>query len=333
MREKWSLLAAGVIFAAAALTLRPAPAHAQQRELAPEMKALLSRLESMGHGYHSDAEWQVLFGEIGRLAQNARQAGDWNALVDVTVIEAMVYSDMRGDHKKAVSILEKARKEFAGTKASNMPKVYVREAEVYSRLGDEAAISRLISEFRASRFYDPENYSYSGGLGRDVPLKIVRPSGRGDDSVSVSAMEMYRNQARFAGGRAFPDFEAVTSQGAPLRLSDYRGKVVLLDFWLMGWEPWKRNLGTLGQAYRRYGASGFEIIGINLDPAPSGLNEFLQAYNMTWPQVVGDKALPRKLGIFGEATSFLVDRDGMIIGRDLKGADLVAAVKRALGIE
>lgn len=303
------------------------------RDLSLEMKALLSRLETLGHGYHSDAEWQAVSGEIARLAAGARAAQDWATVVEVNLVESMVLSDMRGDHAKALSLLEKTRQEFANRDVSNMAKVFVRQAEVYSRLGDEGAISRLISDFKASRFYDPERYSYSGGQGRDVPLTVTRPAGRGNDSVSVTAMEMYRRLARFAPGKPFPDFESVGLDGAPVRLADYRGKVVLLDFYLTGWSPWQRDLGALVQTYARYRRAGFEIVGINLDPAPEGLAEFMRAYNMTWPQIVGDKPLTRKLGIFGEATSFLLDRDGLIIGRDLKGADLMAAVKQALGVE
>jgi hypothetical protein len=46
-----------------------------------------------------------------------------------------------------------------------------------------------------------------------------------------------------------------------------------------------------------------------------------------------DPAFLKKLGIFGEATSFLIDQNGQIVGRDLKGSELTAAVKRTLGVQ
>ena len=84
--------------------------------------------------------------------------------------------------------------------------------------------------------------------------------------------------------------------------------------------------------YRSYSSRGFEIVGFNVAPAAAVSKDFLRAYRMTWPQVTADPALFRKLGIFGDATSFLIDQNGMIVGRDLKGSDLVDAVKRTLGV-
>jgi len=68
-------------------------------------------------------------------------------------------------------------------------------------------------------------------------------------------------------------------------------------------------------------------------PAAEVSKDFLRAYSMTWPQVTPDPALLRKLGIFGEATSFLIDQNGQIVGRDLKGTQLTDAVKRTLGVQ
>lgn len=321
-------IAAVILFAA---VLAPWGAGGQTAFISSDAKALLSRLQAMGHGYHPQAEWDALLAEINGMESRAEATGSWDTLVEINVIEAMVYSDMMGDPEKALAVLREAKKSYAQKAPASMPKVYVRMAEVYSKIGDEESIRRLVNEFKASRFYDPEKYSYTGGQGRDVPLTLQRPSGRGDDSLSVTAMEMYRQRARFAPGRPFPDFEAADTRGVPVRLSDYRGRVVLVDFWLQGWEPWQRELPNLVSLHQRYNRFGFEIVGVNLDLAPGGVNDFVRARNMAWPQIVGDRALPRKVGLFGEAASFLVDRDGLIVARDLKGADLVEAVKQALG--
>jgi peroxiredoxin len=318
----------------AVICLGSQPALAQGGSVySPEAKALLSKLQSMGHGYHSAQEWSDLFAQIDSQEAKAQQERDWDTVVEVNVVKAMVYSDMMGDHQKAISILQDMKRRYRDQAVPALRKVYIREAEVFSKIGDEAAINSLIKEYKASSLYDPQPYTYSGGQGRDVPLAIVRPNDRGDSSLSVTAMETFRMQARFAPGKAFPDFEGVGPDGKPLNLAALKGKVVLLDFWMPTWEPWKRELPNMVELYRSYAARGFEIVGFNVMPAAAVSKEFLRAYSMAWPQVAPDPALLKKLGIFGEATSFLIDQNGLIIGRDLKGSELTDAVKRTLGVK
>ncbi len=305
-------------------------AFAQGGVYSAETKALLSKMQAMGHGYHTDAEWTELFSRIESAENRAQADRDWDSVVEVNVIKAMVYSDMLNDQNKAISILQEIIRRYRQQAVPALRKAYVRSAEVYSKMGDEAAIGNLIKDYKASPLYDPQSYRYWGGQGRDVPLTIVRPGDRGDSSLSVTAMEMYRTRARSAAGASFPDFQTTQADGSALRLSDLRGKVVLVDFWLPTWEPWKRELPNLVELYRSYKAHGFEIVGFNLAGADS--KDFQRAYRMSWPQATPDPALLRKLGVFGEATSFLLDQNGQVIGRNLKGAELTDAVKRLLGV-
>lgn len=296
-----------------------------------DINALLSRLQAMGHGYHTEAEWNDLFRYMDDLTGRAKQAGETDSLVELNVIRAMVHSDMLGSHQQALNILEDTRREFGARGLPSLRRAFVTEAKVYAALGDEAAIGQLIGEFKRSRLYDPEHYGYSVGEGRNTPLSVVRPGARGDNSTTVTAMEKYRTQARFAPGRVFPDVPLHDRGGAPRNLSDYRGKVVLVDFWLPGWTPWQRELPQLTQLYRKYQSYGLEIVGVSLGGRVS--DEFLQANRMAWPQATADAVVTKRLGIFGEVTSFLLDQNGLIVGRDLKGADLVEAVRKSLGLE
>lgn len=297
-----------------------------------ETKALLSKLQSMGHGYHTDAEWTELFSQIGSVESRAQADRDWDSVVEVNVIKAMVYSDMLNDQAKAISILQDIIRRYRQQTVPALRKAYVRSAEVYSKMGDEAAIGNLIKDYKSSSLYDPQSYQYWGGQGRDVPLTIVRPGDRGDSSSSVTAMEMYRTRARSATGASFPDFRTTQADGSALSLSDLRGKVVLIDFWLPTWEAWKRELPNRVELYQSYKTRGFEIVGFNLARGTDS-KDFERAYRMSWPQATPDPALLRKLGVFGEATSFLLDQNGQVVGRDLKGAELTDAVKRSLGVQ
>ncbi|HBA85001.1 MAG TPA: hypothetical protein DCZ95_12975 [Verrucomicrobia bacterium] len=304
---------------------------AQDGSLAAERNALLSKLQAMGHGYYPESDWKALFSQMDRMIDKAQKAEAWNDLVEVNLIKAMVYSDMLHDQATALTILEETRRRYGSMNVRAMPRVYVREAEVYSKLGDEEAIRLLISAFKASPYYDPEHYSFSGGQGREVPLSVTRANARGSESISVTSMEMYRKRARYAPGRMFPEFKGSNAEGVTVDLSKYRGRVVLVDFWAESWTPWRSGLPVLMSAYREFKPAGFEIVGVYIAPNKQEGAAFAAANGMTWPVVMKDGGLARQLDIFGDATNFLLDRNGMIIGRDLQGGELLAAIRQAVG--
>ena len=240
---------------------------------------------------------------------------------------------MLRDYPRALAVLEQTRARYGARCPKQMAGVYARMADCYARMGDEAAVSRLIKEFKASPYYDAEKYPFTGGWGREVPLAVTRPAAKGANSISVTSMERQRRLAKLGPGQLFPDFQEKDAAGRPVKLADYRGKVVLVDCWARGWVTWERELPEQVALYRRYAPQGLAIIGINLEIQPAGLAAYAQARGLTWPVIANVPALTRKLGIFGDATNFLLDRNGMIIARDLQGAELVKAIKDALQIK
>jgi len=100
-----------------------------------------------------------------------------------------------------------------------------------------------------------------------------------------------------------------------------------VDFFARGWKVWEENVPQVVDLWNRYHASGFEVVSICLEPNATGL----EAHGLPWSVVAGAPALTKPLGIFGETTSYLLDANGMVIARDLRGQDLAFAVRRALG--
>jgi peroxiredoxin len=317
------------VFALAALLALPISTTAAG--YAADRNALLSKLQSMSHGSYTEAEWQQVFEQIEGMAALADQAGDINEVVEINLIKAMVYADMQRDYSAAIAVLKDMRDRYESRRVPAMRKVFIKEADVYGKLGDQDAVRQVIAEFRASPYYDPESYPFAGGSGPNVPLELVRPTATGSDSLSVTAMEVARTRAQYTEGSYFPTFNVVDTSGVVRELADYRGKVLLVDFWVREWTPWKRDLPNVISAYKRYHDQGFEILGLSLEPNTESLETYAAENKMTWPLVVGDRSLAARLGVFGEAANFLIDQNGLIIGRDLRGADLVEAVKTALG--
>ncbi len=298
---------------------------------APDVRPFLSRLKSMAHGYHSDAEWNEVFRQLNALTAEAEAAEAWTALVDLALARASALGDMLNRPREALAVLQDARVRYRDHAGTNMRRLYAREAELLASLGDEQGIGRLIAEFRASPFYDPEAFRYSGGQGRDVPLQIVRPRPRGDDSITITAMEAFRKQALTAPGRLFPTFEVIDQTGRTVRSSDLRGRIVLLDFWMPESVVWRRNVPNLLKVYRDFHARGFEIVGLCLSRSPARVEAFLSEQRLPWIVVVGNESVAAQVGLFGELGNFLLDANGVIVARNLSGADLSSAVEQATG--
>lgn len=289
--------------------------------------AVLSKLQSMGHGYYSDKEWAEIDRAVQELVDDAANRNDGPAIVKAAVIQAMVLSDMRRRHAEAVQALAGARARVASMEGVDASRLYVKEAEVQAEAGNAGAVADVIAAYKASKYYDPKPYAWSGLTQPGDPLVMARPNATTGNSLPLTIMEKALVRAKSAPGVLFPDATLTDVAGRTFALSSLRGKVVLVDFFARGWKIWEETLPQKLDLWNRYRDSGFEIVGICLEPGATGL----ESIGLPWSVVAGAPALTKPLGIFGETTSYLLDGNGMVIARDLRGQDLVFAVRRALG--
>ena len=148
-------------------------------------------------------------------------------------------------------------------------------------------------------------------------------------------------ETALAPGKIFPDFAEKDLNGKPLSVGALKGKVVLVDFWATWCVPCRIELPNVIAAYKKHHAAGFEIIGVSLDGNRGRLESFLKENtDMAWPQFFeasedggpqnwGNK-LAVKYGVRGIPFAVLIGADGKVIGSDLGGAALDAAVAKAL---
>ena len=140
------------------------------------------------------------------------------------------------------------------------------------------------------------------------------------------------------GGKPI-SFEAKTTTGEEIRFpEDYKGKVVLLDFWATWCGPCRAELPAVRKVYEDLHAKGFEILGVSLDNADTAekLAAFTASNKMPWAQISDGKGwqaeLATKYGVRSIPAAFLIDGKGKItaMGNDLRGERLRPAVEAAL---
>jgi peroxiredoxin len=146
--------------------------------------------------------------------------------------------------------------------------------------------------------------------------------------------EAKKLRSQLVDGAKFPDFDEKDLEGKPLSVANYKGKVVLIDFWATWCPPCVAELPNVQKAYETHHKDGFEIIGISLDQDEKKLKSFIKEKNMPWPQYFDGKGwgskLAGKYGVTSIPATFLLDREGKIIGTDLRGPDLETALTKAL---
>lgn len=297
---------------------------------ASELRPLLSRVQMMAHEYHSEAQWAAVFTELATVREAAARERRWTDLIDAVHLEASVRGLMRGEWETALDLLENTRARFQDQPVQNLRRIYVLMAELHARQGNEQAITDLMQAFRASPHYDPVQYPWRGGTGPDDPLMVTRPRATGRDSITLSTMERHRVAAQFAPGRPMLDIAGQNEHGQPARLSDYRGQVLLVDFWVPHFAAWQRNLPALQQTRQRYRPLGFEVIGVPLLPDIQRARSQARTLGADWPHWHVPRRTVSELGIFGDARNFLVDQQGVIRARDVRGADLDAWLETLL---
>jgi peroxiredoxin len=129
-------------------------------------------------------------------------------------------------------------------------------------------------------------------------------------------------------GKIAPDFSQADTSGIAVKLSDFRGKYVLIDFWASWCGPCRAENPNLVKTFNTYKDKGFTVLGVSLDQ-PGKKDAWLGAIHkdqLTWTQVSDlkfwDNEAAVLYGIKGIPANLLLDKDGKIIAKDLRGADL-----------
>ena len=138
-------------------------------------------------------------------------------------------------------------------------------------------------------------------------------------------------------GATAPDFSQNDEKGLPVRLSSFRGKYVLVDFWASWCGPCRQENPNVVKMYNKYKGKGFTILGVSLDKAgdKAAWLSAIKNDGLTWTQVSDLKGwsnLAASLyGVQSIPQNFLIDPQGKIVAKGLRGDDLDATLEKLLG--
>jgi thiol-disulfide isomerase/thioredoxin len=123
--------------------------------------------------------------------------------------------------------------------------------------------------------------------------------------------------------------------GGLFDVANWKGKVVLIDFWATWCGPCRALLPELQAIHERYHTKGFEVIGISLDEDRDALKEFLAEVELPWPTIVdadsaAEEQMAKKYGIVGIPSTFLLDKEGKLVATNLHGEQLAAKIEELL---
>lgn len=142
------------------------------------------------------------------------------------------------------------------------------------------------------------------------------------DTSGDKTEEIKKTREGISEGEIAPGFTLKDLHGVEVSLKEFRGKVVLLNFWATWCPPCRKEIPSMVELYKRYKDKGLEIIGVNLDKlGKSEVEKFSLEHKINFPVLLNPSGDVASLyGVVVLPTSIILDRDGRIKGNRISGA-------------
>ncbi len=131
--------------------------------------------------------------------------------------------------------------------------------------------------------------------------------------LALSALSLGSLAASDLTGQVAPDFVLKSSSGENLRLSEYRGDVVMVNFWATWCGPCRQEMPLLDDLYARYNRVGFNLLGVNIDDDARRAMQMIDELGVNFPVLFDDsKEVSRLYQVEAMPVTVLIDREGKV---------------------
>jgi peroxiredoxin len=137
-------------------------------------------------------------------------------------------------------------------------------------------------------------------------------------------------------GEPAPPFKVTTTSGQPVTLANFKGHVLILDFFASWCQPCKRSIPHITELHRKYGKQGLQILGLSLDEDKDDLNEFIAPFKLNYPVALANEDLQTDYGLRSLPTLYIINKKGIVVEKFMGLTDEVkknveTTIKRLLG--
>lgn len=157
-------------------------------------------------------------------------------------------------------------------------------------------------------------------------------SAAGKSTVYGKSIKKFLDVQKTTGIGATPAFSMPDANGKTVSLADFKGQYVLVDFWASWCGPCRAENPTVKKAYSLYSDKGFTVLGASLDTKKDLWEKAIEADGLTWAHISdleGWKSpVVKEFGINGIPFNFLVDKQGKVIAKNLRGEELLKALEK-----
>ena len=175
-------------------------------------------------------------------------------------------------------------------------------------------------------YYDLVNNSKSSDRQYAATAQKLLDTNRADRQGALEGLADSSSPSNFIGQTAM-DFQVKDLNGQLLSIDQFRGKVVLLDFWATWCGPCIQEMPNVKQTYAKYKNQNFEIIGISLDRSKAPLESYIEKEGIRWPNYYDStRQVSNMYQVRFIPSTFLIDGDGVIRKTNLRGSALESAV-------
>ncbi len=189
--------------------------------------------------------------------------------------------------------------------------------------------TNMYSSIMAIQALDPDKYSdlyksLDAGLSKKFP----------NDKNVIMFHEVVERMLSTNIGQFAPEISLPSPDGKEIALSSLKGKLVLIDFWASWCGPCRKEMPNVVKIYSKFKNKGFEIYGVSLDQDKEKWMEAITKDGINWPQVSDlkywDNVAAKIYNVQGIPYTVLIDKDGKIIAKNLRGQELEKKIAEVL---